>query len=305
MNRQKPVLLFTVFIDMICFGMIIPVLPYISKELDLSDFLYGFIAAVFPLMNFLFSHLWGSLSDRKGRRPVMLLSIAITFAANLLLALTYNLPGLLLARIFAGIGSANFSVAQAYMSDITPIEQRTKNMGMIGAAFGLGFIFGPPLGGWLKDLSGPGSVLWVGLGAAILNLINLVSAWFFLKESNVHKNENYKRNLNPLKPIIKWLRVPVISQLMIIFFIYVVAFSMMQIMSGLIWKEKYLLTEAQAGYTFAYIGLTSALFQGLLVGRLIKKYSERQLIIAGAILMAIGLASTPVPPFLSLLSLSH
>jgi MFS transporter, DHA1 family, tetracycline resistance protein len=216
MNRQKPVLLFTVFIDMICFGMIIPVLPYISKELHLSDFLYGSLAAVFPLMNFLFSHLWGSLSDRKGRRPVMLVSIAITLAANLLLAVTYNLPGLLLARIFAGIGSANFSVAQAYMSDITPIEQRTKNMGMIGAAFGLGFIFGPPLGGWLKDLSGPGSVLWVGLGAAILNLINLVSAWFFLKESNKNKNETYKRNLNPLKPIIKWLRVPVISQLMII-----------------------------------------------------------------------------------------
>jgi MFS transporter, DHA1 family, tetracycline resistance protein len=296
MNRQKPVLLFTVFIDMICFGMIIPVLPYISKELHLSDFLYGSLAAVFPLMNFLFSHLWGSLSDRKGRRPVMLVSIAITLAANLLLAVTYNLPGLLLARIFAGIGSANFSVAQAYMSDITPIEQRTKNMGMIGAAFGLGFIFGPPLGGWLKDLSGPGSVLWVGLGAAILNLINLVSAWFFLKESNKNKNETYKRNLNPLKPIIKWLRVPVISQLMIIFFVYVVAFSMMQIMAGLIWKEKYFLTEAQAGYTFAYIGVTSAIFQGLLVGRLIKKYSERQLIIAGAILMAIGLASTPVPP---------
>lgn len=296
MQKQKLVLLLTVFVDMVCFSMIIPVLPYISKEFKITDFVYGLLFSVFPLMNFLFTPFWGSLSDRKGRRPVMMVSIAITLLANLVLAVATSLPLLFLARLLAGIGSANFSVAMAYMSDITPIEKRTKNMGLIGAVFGLGFIFGPPIGGFLKDWSGPGSVLWVGLGAAILNVVNLVSAWYFLKESNQHINAGQSRTLNPVTPILKWLKAPLINELMWIFFLYVVAFSMMQAMSGPLWKEKYGLTETESGYAFAYIGITSAIFQGLLVGHLVKKFKERQLIIAGAVMMGIGIAAVPLPP---------
>lgn len=295
MSRQKIVLLLTVFIDMICFSMIFPVLPYFVKELQLSDIMVGIAAASFALMNFLFSPFWGSMSDRKGRRPVMLLSIAITFAANIILAFTNSLFLLLAARIMAGIGSANISVAQAYMADISKPEERTKNLGMVGAMFGMGFIIGPVIGGYLKSFSGEGSVLWVGLGAAIFNVINLISAWFSLKESNEHRDIDMKRSLNPLEQIFRWLQAPVINQLMWIFFLYVTAFSMMQITSGLLWKEKYQLTETETSYVFALIGIVSALSQGLFIRWFTKRYTEKQLIISGALLMGISLALIPVP----------
>lgn len=299
MSRQKTVLLFTVFIDMVCFSMFFPVMPYLVKEMKLPDYSVGAIVTVFAMMNFVCSAFWGSMSDRKGRKPVMLVSIGITFLANMALAFSLNTPILFFARALAGIGSANISVAQAYMSDISTPEDRTKNMGIIGAMFGLGFIAGPPIGGWLKYLSGEGSALWVGLGAALLNLVNLVSAYFFLTESNQNRNKDSRYSLDPISPVIKWLGKagkPVINQLMLLFFLYVAAFSMMQITSGLLWKEKYHLTEQEAGYVFTFIGITSALFQGALVGRLSKKYNSRQLIIAGALLMAAGLASIPLPP---------
>lgn len=295
MSRQKIVLLLTVFIDMICFSMIFPVLPYFVKELKLSDIMVGVAAASFALMNFLFSPFWGSMSDRRGRRPVMLLSIAITFVANIILAFTNSLFLLLAARIMAGIGSANISVAQAYMADISKPEERTKNLGMVGAVFGLGFIVGPVIGGYLKSFSGEGSVLWVGLGAAIFNIINLVSAWFSLTESNAHRDMDIKRSLNPLEQIIRWLQAPVINQLMWIFFLYVTAFSMMQITSGLLWQEKYQLTEKESSYVFALIGIVSALSQGLFIRWFTKRYTEKQLIVSGALLMGISLALIPVP----------
>ena len=296
MTRQKIILLLTVFIDMICFSMIFPVLPYFVKEMQLSDIMVGIAAASFALMNFICSPLWGSMSDRKGRRPVMLISIAITFVANIILAFTNGLALLLLARIAAGIGSANISVAQAYMADISKPEERTKNLGMIGAVFGLGFIIGPVVGGYLKSFSGEGSVLWVGLGAAILNALNLTWAYFSLKESNQNIDKNKKRSLNPLEQIIRWLQAPVINQLMWIFFLYVTAFSMMQITSGLLWKEKYGLNEKQTSYVFALIGIVSALSQGLFIRWFTKRYTEKQLIISGALLMGVSLALIPVPP---------
>jgi MFS family permease len=295
MSRQKIVLLLTVFIDMICFSMIFPVLPYFVKELNLSDIMVGIAAASFALMNFLFAPFWGSMSDRKGRRPVMLLSIAITFVANIILSFTNSLFLLLAARIMAGIGSANISVAQAYMADISKPEERTKNLGMVGAVFGLGFIIGPVVGGYLKSFSGEGSVVWVGLGAAIFNIINLVSAWYSLVESNQNIDRNSKRSINPLEQIIRWLQAPVINQLMWIFFLYVTAFSMMQITSGLLWKEKYGLNEKQSSYVFALIGIVSALSQGLFIRWFTKRYTEKQLIISGALLMGVSLALIPVP----------
>jgi MFS transporter, DHA1 family, tetracycline resistance protein len=300
MSKQKTVLLLTVFIDMVCFSMFFPVMPYLVKEMHLPDFSVGAIVSVFALLNFVCASFWGGISDRKGRRPVMLLSIAITFFANLLLAVALNAPVLFLARALAGIGSANISVAQAYMADISSPEERTKNMGVIGAMFGLGFIAGPPIGGWLKHLSGEGTALWVGLGAAALNLVNLLSAYWFLQESNTNRQPvTGAYSFNPFKPILKWMGQsgrPVINRLMLLFFLYVAAFSMMQITSGLLWKEKYHLTEQKAGYVFAFIGITSAIFQGALVGRLSKRYNSRQLIIAGALLMAAGLSSFPLPP---------
>ena len=295
MNKQKAVLFFTVFIDMVCFSMIFPVMPYLVDELHLTKVSIAIILAIFPLMNFLCSSYWGSLSDRVGRRPVMLWSIAITFFANVLLSFSSVGILLFLARMLAGIGSANVSVAQAYIADISTPQQRTKNLGMMGAVFGMGFIIGPFVGSLLKEYSGQGSAVWVGIGAAVFNLINYITATVYLTESNKNITAATNKNLNPLVSIYKWLKVPVISNLMFLFFIYVTAFSMMQMTSGFLWKDKYGLTEKQAGLMFVYIGLTSAIFQGLLVGILTKRFTERQLIIGGGIIMGCGLALIPIP----------
>lgn len=296
MTKQKIVLCFTVFIDMVCFSMLFPVLPYFVTEMKMPDVYVGICVAIFAFMNFIFGPLWGGMSDRKGRRPVMLLSIFITLCSNILLSFVSGAITLFAARFIAGVGSANISVAQAYMSDISTPETRTKNMGLIGAMFGLGFIIGPYFGGIFKDWSGEGSAFWVGMGAAILNLVNLITGYLFLKESNQQIDPDKKRNLNPVTPIIKWIEQPVYKQLMLLFFSYVVAFSIMQITSGLLWKEKYGLTVKEATYVFAFIGISSALFQGLLVGRLARKFTSKQLIIGGSVLMGLGLASIPLPP---------
>ena len=296
MTKQKAVLCFTVFIDMVCFSMLFPVLPYFVTEMKMPDVYVGICVAIFALMNFVFGPLWGGMSDRKGRRTVMLMSIFITFCSNILLSFVSGAVTLFVARFIAGIGSANISVAQAYMADISDHKDRTKNMGMIGAMFGIGFIIGPYIGGVLKDWSGEASVFWVGMGAAILNALNLLSAYLFLKESNQQIDPDKKRNLNPLTPIRKWITRPVFSNLMMLFFLYVVAFSIMQITSGLLWKEKYQLTIKESTYVFAFIGVTSAIFQGVLMGHISKKFSPRQMIIGGSIIMGISLAAIPLPP---------
>lgn len=295
MNRQKFVLLFTVFIDMACFSMIFPVMPYFIKAINQPDYILGLVIAIFAGMNFLCSPFWGVLSDRKGRKPVMLLSIAITCASNILMAFSNNWPLLFIARMIGGIGSANISVAQAYMSDISTPQERTKNMGLIGAMFGLGFIFGPVFGPYLNQYNATASLFWVGIGAAALNLFNFISAFLFLKESNV-KLDAEKRSINPIALISKWIEVPVIKNLMWLFFLYVIAFSLMQATSGLLWKEKYGLTDKDTGYLMAYIGITSFIFQGWLAGKLSKKIAAKKMIFTGASLMAIGLASLPLPP---------
>ncbi len=296
MTKQKAVLCFTVFIDMVCFSMLFPVLPYFVKEMKMPDVFVGVCVAIFALMNFIFGPLWGGMSDRKGRRPVMLLSIFITFCSNILLSFVSGAITLFLARFIAGIGSANISVAQAYMADISDHKDRTKNMGMIGAMFGIGFIIGPYIGGVLKGWSGDGSVFWVGMGAAILNALNLLSGYLFLKESNQQIDPDKKRNLNPIDPILTWIRQPVFKDLMLLFFLYVVAFSIMQITSGLLWKEKYGLTIKEATYVFAFIGVTSAIFQGLLIGKISKMFSASKMIIGGSIIMGLSLAAIPLPP---------
>ncbi|NBC06094.1 MAG: MFS transporter, partial [Bacteroidetes bacterium] len=182
MNNRSPliVLFITIFIDLIGFGIIIPILPIYANDLGASGAEIGLVAASFSFMQFLIAPFWGNLSDRYGRKPILLISIAITGLGYLIFSQASTLFLLFAARIVAGIGSANISTAQAYISDITPPDKRAKAFGIIGAAFGLGFIFGPPLGGFLKNNFG---IDYVGYVAAGLSAANLLLAYFMLSES--------------------------------------------------------------------------------------------------------------------------
>lgn len=305
-NRNASAVLFiTVFIDLLGFGIIIPILPIYATELGASPLVVGVIAGVYSLMNFLFSPFWGSLGDRFGRRPIMLISIAITAVAFLSFAYANTILLLILSRILAGIGSANISTAQAYITDITPPEGRAKALGMIGAAFGLGFIFGPPAGGFVKEHYG---IEWVGFMAMGLSLINLVMAFFMLPETLKVRSTETHFNFRPVTSLIRAMRRFNIRQLFTINFIFITAFSLMQITVALLWKEHYDLDEDEIGYMFAYMGLSTALVQGFLVGLLARKFGERKLLSYGAVMMGLGLLSIPMVPekyfFLQFFSLS-
>jgi MFS family permease len=288
------VLFITIFIDMLGFGIIIPILPIFSKELGAADYQVGLIAMIFPIMNFLFAPLWGTLSDRHGRRPIMLISIFITSIAYFVFSQVTVLWILFFSRLLSGVGSANISVAQAYITDVTSPAERTKSLGFLGAAFGIGFIMGPPLGGWLKSISTSGTVDWVGYVACGMCVVNLVMAYFLLPESLKEKKINVPFNFKVVTGIITELKKPMVGQLLWINFIFITAFMLMQISCSLMWKEITLLDEKQIGYVFAFIGVATAVVQGLLVGRMVKAFGETKMLTYGIIFMAVGLAILPL-----------
>lgn len=288
------IVFFTVFIDLLGFGLVVPILPVYTKELGASDFVVGLVAAIYSLMNFFFTPFLGSYSDRVGRRPIILGAIFINVIAYFIFAKANTLFILFLSRTLAGIGSSNIAAAQAYITDITPPERRAKSMGLIGAAFGLGFVFGPALGGMLKTTYG---IEWVGYVAAGLCSLNFVMAYFSLPESLKARNENAKLRFIPIKDYIQAFKTPILKDLFIFSFVYITAFMLMQITLSLLWKEHYLLNEREIGYGFAVIGIVTAIVQGGLVGRLVKTYGEKNLFYWGNFLMAAGLLLPPFIPF--------
>jgi multidrug resistance protein len=169
-DKRILILFLTIFIDLLGFGVVIPILPNLAKSLASGstlpfnpDVAVGVVVGSFSIIQFLFAPIFGSLSDRIGRRPILLVSILFNIVGYILFGLSSSFVFLLLARIVSGFGSANIAAAQAYIADITPPEDRAKRMGIIGAAFGLGFVFGPPIGGWLYHAGGEHGLRWVGL----------------------------------------------------------------------------------------------------------------------------------------------
>ncbi|MGQ0797254.1 MAG: MFS transporter, partial [Methanobacteriota archaeon] len=225
------VILLTVFVDLIGFGVIIPLLPFYAASVGGGAAVLGLVVASFFLMQFLFSPIFGKLSDRIGRRPVILGTLVMTVAGHLVLSVAASLPLLFLARLLGGTASGNLSVAQAYIADTTPPEKRAKGMGLLGAAFGVGFIVGPVSGGGLATygLSVP------ALGAATIALANLVLAAVSLPESLTAE----RRGAAAARPGRKagWreaFRRPAMRALLIAFFVVSFAFSAVPVMNPLL-----------------------------------------------------------------------
>ncbi len=304
-NKALAVLFLTIFLDLMGFGLIIPILPTYAKTLGATDAMVGLLGTSFSIMQFMFASFWGGLSDRYGRRPIMLISIAIMIVAYVLFANATVLWLLFATRMLKGFGAANLSVAQAYISDVVPKENRTKAFGIIGAAFGLGFIFGPSIGGVLNEYYG---VQGVGYFAAALGVVNLLSAYFFLGETLQVKSDKAILFPNPFKDIIRFRSIYEVNALFTINFVYILGFSMMQITSTLLWAEHFGLSEMHIGYTFAYIGLLAVIIQGGLIGQFNKWFGERNLLVFGTILVAVGLFTMPFAPtdrfYFELLSLT-
>jgi MFS family permease len=206
---------------------------------------------------------------------------------------------LMVARIVSGFGSANIAAAQAYIADITPPQERAKRMGIIGAAFGLGFVFGPFIGGELYsmgELAGGQGLYYIGVFTAVLCAVNFILAWILLPESLVDKVSEYRKVSETFKGMVTVWRIDVIGELFLVSFIYTAAFSMMQTNASVLWDEKYHLKPNEIGYVFAMIGVFSAVVQGGLIGVFQKKLGIKKMLIWGCPMAAIGLTLIPLPP---------
>ncbi len=298
------VLILTVMMDLIGFGIIIPILPLYAKNFGASGLQVGLLMGIFSLMQLVFLPFWGRLSDRIGRRPVLLISIAGNAVSLLICALASDYWTLFVARLFAGVCSSNISVANAYIADSTELEHRAKGMGKIGAARGIGFVLGPALGGGLAEFGT--SIPFYG--ATLLALLNLASAYFFLEESLPARleGEHAGKSRFELLKIVRSLKN--LRALIALGAFQTLAFSMLE-MSFVLFTENRLELSAQeaapvAGYLFLYLGVVIAVVQGGLIGRLTHLFGEQTLVSLGLLLVGVGmylLTLTPVGNFAALL----
>jgi MFS transporter, DHA1 family, tetracycline resistance protein len=299
-NRQFFSVILVVFIDLLGFSLILPLLPYYAATFGATPFVTGLLVASYAAAQLVGAPILGRLSDRFGRRPVLLASVFGTAVGFLLLGFAASLWVLFISRIIDGLTGGNLSVAQAYIADVTEAKDRAKGLGMIGAAFGLGFIIGPAVGGFLSQ--------WgyhvPALAAAGLALANLVLIYFWLPESLPPEKRGEAMQQRPavtLSALLAALRRPFTGPLLITRFVFGVAFAMLQTIFSLYALTKFGLSATQTGYILAYVGVVAVITQGFLVGRLTRSVREDVLILGCAALHGVSLVAwgwAPTVPIL-------
>lgn len=322
MNSKKPliVIFFTVFIYLLGFGMIIPVLPILSTHYGATPFQAGLLMSIYSLMQFLFAPFWGKLSDKYGRRPILMYCLLGEALSYLVLAFSRSLEMLFVARFLTGFFGASISTASAYISDVTTPQERSKGMALIGAAFGLGFLFGPAIGGGLtvyaesisKDMGFIAS--FSSYGVALLCFFTFIFAFFQLHETKTAEERKLAQidKSKRFDHLFKFLKMKTTGSLMITFGLAMLAMSIMEATLVLLMKQRFDWSIKEVSFGFAYIGVIIIFTQGFLVRRLIPKLGERFVLRAGLICMTIGLSIIGFAPNLVLtgiamtvLSLGH
>ena len=289
------VIFITVFIDLLGFGIIIPLLPFYAESYGATAFTIGLLGTVFSLMQFLVAPLCGRWSDRLGRRPIILGGLLASCAAYVALALADSLLLIFAARIIGGIAGGNIPTAQAYIADITTGEDRAKGMGLVGAAFGLGFIVGPAIGGILTRF-GHDTPMWC---AAALCLGNFVAAWFLLPETRHGDPES--RSFGRLDLVLRARRHAGLLPLLAVFFLLSTAFSGFEATFALFAERRFGFTAETIGYVFALIGVVLAVVNGVLVGRVVPLLGERRIIPMAIALTGTGILLVPAAQSVPLL----
>jgi DHA1 family tetracycline resistance protein-like MFS transporter len=287
-----PLIFLTVFIDLLGFGILIPILPsFAIKELGVDEAAVGIAIAIYSFVQFIFNPILGRLSDKHGRKPVIVMCLLINALGYVIFAFTSSYIILLASRIVAGVGGSSIAVAQAYIADVTTKENRSKGMGLIGSAFGLGFVFGPLIGGFLSKLG----YMETGLGAASFSFIAFIVTIILLPESNLDRSKVVatKRSILNTDAILKAFKNPSLAILISLFFILTFSFANIYGTFALLGLQVYGFTDLQNGYMFGIIGLSSALVQGGLIGPLTKFLGKKRILIIGSFLIMVTLAIIP------------
>jgi len=289
------VLFSVIVVDLIGFGIVVPILPFWSERFGANGLLLGVLVASHAAMQFIFSPSWGRLSDRIGRRPVMLITIGGTALSLLFLGLADSLEQIFVARLLSGIFGANISVATAYLTDVTEEADRTRWMGMIGASFAVGFTLGPPLGGLLAR-AGHGVPMLVAAGMAALNFI---WAAIQLREPERHA----ERPVANLTGRLDVLRNPVLGRICLVYFLFSLAVTQLETTFAFLMSHRFGYDELGVGLVMLSMAVVMGGIQGGAMKRLAERFRERRLILVGLSVMAIAFFGLPLAPSVAFLML--
>jgi MFS transporter, DHA1 family, tetracycline resistance protein len=290
------VLFAVVFINLVGFGLVVPLLPFFALSLKAEAWQITLMFSAYSLGQFFAEPFWGRLSDRIGRKPVLLLTLVANAVGYLALAFVPDIWTAIAVRLFTGLGAGNISTVQGYVADVTPPERRAGRMGLIGAAFGLGFIVGPGLGGLLVQPQlghlGYQLPIFVAAGLASLAAVGVV---VFLKES--------RAKADPAAPRPRFLAGlhdaranPVVSRVLMVTLVYMAGFSAMESVFGLWAEARYAWDAREVGLSFMVVGIVSALNQGFLAGRLARRFGEAPVLATGMLLFGASLVAQVAAP---------
>lgn len=290
------VLFAVVFINLVGFGLVVPLLPFFGQSLKAAPWEIAVMFSAYSLGQFFAEPFWGRLSDRIGRKPVILITVLANAVGYVMLAFAPNIWAAVAIRLFTGLGAGNVSTVQGYVADVTPPEKRAGRMGLIGAAFGLGFIVGPGLGGLLvrEDLGRLGYQLpiFTAAGIALLAALGVV---FFLKESRARADPAAPRPAF-LSGVQDAARNPVVSRVLLVTLIYMAGFSGMESTFGLWTEARYGWGAREVGLAFMAVGIVSVVTQGLIAGRLARRFGESRVLAFGCLLFGVGLVGQVLSP---------
>ncbi len=324
-RRLLATVAFTLFLDLAGFGIILPILPLYADKLGASAVAVTLLSTTFSLAQFVMAPVLGSLSDRYGRRPVMLISIAGSIGANVVLGFSMSLWLVFTARLVAGASKSNVSTAFAYVSDIIEPQDRAKYMGIMGAALGLGFVVGPGIGGTLASATNPTLPFFV---SAALSLVNLIMAWWWLPETRWAREDQETKAADELaaaaeapsededdedasileaamdrRPGLRevWKRIagtPMVP-ILVVYFVFFSGFAAMESTFALYNKAIYGWLEKETGFFLTYVGVVMVVVQGGLIGRLVSRFGESKTMVVGIAINVVGFLCLGGAPFLS------
>lgn len=285
-NKALIPIFIVVFVDLLGFSIILPLLPFYALKFNVSAETIGMIAAVYSVCQFAASPILGALSDRYGRRPVLIYSQFGSMIGFILLGLAGNIWIIVLSRFVDGISGGNITIASAYVADVSEPKDRASAMALIGVAFGLGFLFGPLIGGELAALWGMSAPAYA---AAFFSLLSLTLTIFYLKEPEVHRSAARKKGLAYYTEAIGYFKIKNLRTILTIFFFFALPFSLYVSMFSLYAHIELNFSEREVGRFLAYVGLLGIIWQGGVIRPLVKKIGELSILRYGLAAMSVGL----------------